>query len=91
MPSLHKSNSVFYIGAFEIMTSRWKESKDSIGTQHILLNIICDFIIQGYGVFSDFSYPEPITDVLVGMVGNVLRWHADPSEHIHGVRDAESK
>ena len=90
IPSLHESNSVFYIGAFEIMTSRWEESKDSIGTQHILLNIICDLIIQGRGVFSDFLYPEPIKTMLVDMVGSMLRSHAGPSEHIRdAVREIE--
>ena len=89
--SLHESHSVFYIGAFKTITSHWEESKDSIGTQHILLNIICDLIIQGRGDFSDFSYPESITTMLVDMVGNMLRRYMGPSEHIRdAVREIES-
>ena len=83
--SSHQSNRAFYIGTFEIMTSRWEDSANSIGTQHILLNIICDLIIQGRGVFSDFPYPEPIMTMFVDMVGKMLRSYTGPSEHI---RDA---
>ena len=67
------------------MTSHLEESKDSIGTHCTLLNIICDLIIQDRGVFSNFSYPEPITAMLVDIVGDMLRWYTGPSEHI---RDA---
>jgi hypothetical protein len=73
MPSLHESNSVLYTGAFEVIMSRWEESKDSLGTQHVLLNIICDLIIKGRGVFSDVSYPEAVTNVLVDVVGDMVR------------------
>ncbi|KAI9439395.1 hypothetical protein BJY52DRAFT_1195723 [Lactarius psammicola] len=85
IPSLHESNSVFYIGTFKIITSHWTESRESLGTQHILLNIICDLIIPGRGVFSDFSYPESITTMLLSMVGDILQGYAGPDEHI---RDA---
>ena len=91
IPSLHESNSVFYTGAFRTITSRWEEGKGSLGTQHILLNIICDLIIQGRGVFSDFSYPERITTMLVDMIGNVLRDYAGPDGHIRvAVREIAS-
>ncbi|KAH9008990.1 hypothetical protein EDB85DRAFT_1511859 [Lactarius pseudohatsudake] len=73
VPSLHESNSVFYIGAFKIITSHWEKTRESLGTQHILLNIICDLIIRDRGVFSNFSYPESITTMLLDMVGNMLQ------------------
>jgi hypothetical protein len=82
IPSPHESNSVFYIGTFKVITSQWEEGKQSLGTQHILLNLICDLIIQGRGVFSDFSYPEPITTMLVAMLSNMF---TGTDEHI---RDA---
>ncbi|KAN0133588.1 hypothetical protein V8E53_008576 [Lactarius tabidus] len=85
MPSFHESNIAYYIGAFKIITSHWEESNESLGTHHILLNILCDLIIKGRGVFSDFSYPEPITSMLVDMLGNMLRVYTGPNEHI---RDA---
>jgi len=91
IPSLHESTSVFYIGAFKIITSHWEKSRESLGTQHILLNIICDLIIRDRGVFSDFSYPESITTILLGMVGNMLQGYAGPDEHIRdAVQEIES-
>ncbi len=87
MPSFHESNTVFYIDTSKIITSRWKKSKALLGTQRILLNtIICDLIqvVRGRGVFSDFSYPDPITDMLLDMVGNMLRGYAGPGGHIRG-------
>jgi hypothetical protein len=91
IPSLHESNSVFYTGAFKTITSHWEESKDSPGTQQILFDILCDLIIKGRGVFSDFSYPEPITTMLVDTVGSMLQGYADPDGHIRvAVREIAS-
>ena len=91
IPSLHESNNIFYTSAFKIVTSHWERSKDSIGTQHILLNIICDLIIKDRGVFSDFLFPEPITTMLFDMVGNMLQWYAGSDMHIRdAVREIES-
>ncbi|KAI9456391.1 hypothetical protein BJY52DRAFT_1276690, partial [Lactarius psammicola] len=88
IPSLHESNSVFYIGAFKIITSQWEGARKSLGTQHILLNLICDLIIPGRGVFSDFAYPESITTILLETVKEILQGYAGPDEHI---RDAEQE
>jgi hypothetical protein len=91
MPSFHESNRVYYIGAFKTITSHWVESKESLATHHILLNILCDLIIKGRGVFSDFSYPEPITNVFVDMVGSMIRAYTGPDEHIcDAVEEIES-
>jgi len=85
IPSLYESNSAFYVGAFEIIASHWMKGSKSIGTQRILLNIICDLIIQDRGIFSDFSYPESITSVLLGMVGDMLQGYAGPDGHIREI------
>ena len=82
IPSLHESNSALYIGAFKIITSCWKDSKDSLGTQYILLNILCDLIIKGRGVFSDCPYPEAITSRFVDMVSDMLQGYTGSDEHI---------
>ena len=82
IPSLHESSKVFYVGAFKTITSHWTEGTGSIGTHQILLNIICDLIIEGRGVFSDYVYPESITSMLLGMVGNMLQGYAGPDGHI---------
>ncbi|KAI9431699.1 hypothetical protein H4582DRAFT_1221657 [Lactarius indigo] len=89
--SLDEQNSVFYTGTFKVITSHWTEGKESLGTQYILLNIICDLIIPGRGIFSDFSYPESITTMLLDVTGNVLRGYTGPDEHIRdAVREIES-
>ncbi|KAF8265739.1 hypothetical protein EI94DRAFT_280614 [Lactarius quietus] len=85
IPSLHESSSVVYEGTFKIITSHWEKSKGSLGTQHILLNIICDLIIKGRGVFSDFKYPEPITTKLLETVEDILQGYVGGDEP---VRDA---
>ncbi|KAH8989935.1 hypothetical protein EDB86DRAFT_2941597 [Lactarius hatsudake] len=91
IPSSHESNSIFYIGTFKILTSHWEVSKESLGTQHILLNIICDLIIRGRGAFSDFSYPESITAILLDTVGRMLQGYQSLDEHIRdAVREIES-
>ncbi|KAF8265744.1 hypothetical protein EI94DRAFT_1831060 [Lactarius quietus] len=67
----------------QVITSHGEESKDSLGTQRILLNIICDLIIKGRGVFSDFQYPERITTMLVDTVDKMLQGYEGEDEHIH--------
>jgi len=49
--SSQESNKVFYTGTFRNIVSRWRESRESLGTQNLLLNIVCDIVIQGRGVF----------------------------------------
>ena len=64
-----------YTGTFNVITSGWEKSKDSSGTQRILLNILCDLIIQGRGIFSDFSYPGYIVHMLLELVGHMIDGH----------------
>ena len=79
----HESSSVFYVDTFRIITSNWEKGTTSLGTQRILLNIISDLIIRGRGNLSDFLYPVPITDMLLAMVGKMLRGY-NGNEHIRG-------
>ena len=78
IPSLHESNSVFYIGTFKLITSHWEKSRESQATQHLLLNLICDLIIRDRGIFSNFSYPETITTMLLDVIGNLLQGNHGP-------------
>ena len=55
--SSQESNWVFYTGTLRNIISCWRESRASLGMQYILLNIVCDLVVQGRGVFSDFPYP----------------------------------
>ena len=75
-------DSFFYESTFKAITSPWKEGKDSLGTQHILLNLICDLVIEGRGVFSDCTYPENITAGLLALTTDILHEHKDPRTHI---------
>jgi len=89
--SSQESNRVFYTGTFRNIVSRWRESRESLGTQNILLNIICDLVIQGRGVFSDFSYPEYIMTILLETVGDMLRGDTGSDSHIDdALREIES-
>jgi len=65
---------VFYTGTFEVITSNWERSK-SAGTQRILLDILCDLVIRSRGVFSDFPYPPYIVEMLLDLVGKMVKGH----------------
>jgi hypothetical protein len=76
-PSPDESSSselkeVFYTGTFNVIKSDWKKSKNLAGTQRILLDLLCDLIIQGRGIFSDFHYPRYIVKELMGLVGEMV-------------------
>jgi hypothetical protein len=46
---------VFYTGTFEVIISNWERSKRSTGTQRILLDLLCDLVIQSRGSFLTLS------------------------------------
>ena len=88
-PSPDKSSSselekVFYTGTFDAIKYSWKKSKNSAGTQRILLDLLCDLIIQGRGIFSDFPYPRYIVEMLLDLVGNMVEGlgQRGPQSHI---------
>ena len=60
MTSWPEWKKVFYTGTYKAMTSGWENSKDSIGTQRVLLDLFGDLVIRSRGVFSDSSYPPYI-------------------------------
>jgi hypothetical protein len=72
-----ESKRGFYIGTFEVITSRWMDSKDSFGTQRILLDLLCDIVIPSRGVFSDFPYPAYIVDALLKLVNKMVDRQGD--------------
>src|SRR6266851_1222245 len=41
----------FYISAFKAITSDWDDFKDSLATQQIILNMVCDMAVQDRGIF----------------------------------------
>jgi hypothetical protein len=76
---------VFYTGTFEVITSNWEKSKWSTGTQRILLDLLCDLVIQGRGVFSDFVYPHYIVEMLLVLVAKMVEGHGGLNPHINEV------
>jgi len=75
----------FYTGTFKVITSHWEESKESIGTQRILIDLICDLVVKKRGVFSDFPYPEYFVDELLDLVRRMVDGHRGPRSHIDEV------
>ena len=66
------SNSALYIGTFKVITSDWREHKHSIGTQRVILELVCDIASCGRGIFSDRDYPSYITEELLVLLGNMV-------------------
>ena len=77
--------TVLYTGTFNIITSNWKESKNSAGTQRILVDILCDLVIEGRGIFSGFSYPPCIVEMLLDLVGNMVEGHGGSQPHLNDI------
>jgi hypothetical protein len=76
---------VFYAGTFKVITSNWEKSKNSLGTQRVLLDLLCDLVIRSRGVFSDFSYPPDVVDMLVDLVKRMVEGHGGLLLHIKDV------
>jgi hypothetical protein len=74
-----------YAGTFRSITSNWRKSENSFGTQRILLDLLCDLVIRRRGVFSDFSYPPYIVDLLLDLVGKMVKGHGGLHPHINDV------
>jgi hypothetical protein len=65
-------HSALYIGTFKAITSGWRQHKDRIGTQRVILNLICDIAIPNRGVISNRRYPKYITNELLVLLGNMV-------------------
>jgi len=90
LPSASSSSELekaFYTGTFDVIKSNWKKSDHPAGTQRILLDLVCDLVIQGRGIFSDFRYPPYIVDMLLGLVRETVEGQrgSDPPSHINEV------
>ncbi|KAI9454076.1 hypothetical protein F5148DRAFT_1288803 [Russula earlei] len=64
--------TTFYIGAFKTITSDWEQYKNSLGTQQIILNIVCDIAERDRGMFSNHPYPDNITTELLKLLGKMI-------------------
>jgi len=77
-----ESKEILYVGTFKVITSGWVDSKHSFGTQAILLDLVCDLVIQGRGVFSDITYPTYIVDELLELVRKMVDGYGGLRTHI---------
>ncbi|KAN0135153.1 hypothetical protein V8E53_007044 [Lactarius tabidus] len=80
IPLSHDAHSTLILGTFRFITSNWRQHKRSIGTQRIILNVICDVAIPGHGLVSDLDFPRYITDELLVLLENMV--DGQPGSHI---------
>ena len=84
----------FFTGTFTNITSNWEKSKNSDGTQRVLLDLLCDLVIPRRGVFSDHAYSPYIVNMLLDLVGKMVKGHGgEPhiSEVIQELRDFDTR
>ena len=55
----------FIGGTFRIITFNWRQYKHSIGTQRVILNLVCDIAILNRGIMSNSVLPRFITDEIL--------------------------
>jgi hypothetical protein len=78
-----ESKRGFYICTFKVITSHCMDHKYSSGTQGILLDLLCDLVIHGRGLFSDFLYPAYIVDEFLELVRKMVDGHGGSHTHIN--------
>ncbi len=66
------AHSALILGTFRAITSNWRQHKHSIGTQRVILNLICDMAIFDRGLMSDAAFPRDITDELMVLLENMV-------------------
>ncbi|KAH9002321.1 hypothetical protein EDB86DRAFT_291580 [Lactarius hatsudake] len=59
------TNTSLYIKTFRTITSGWRQHKYCIGTQRVILNLICDIAICDRGIFSNPTFPRDIANELL--------------------------
>jgi len=70
--SSQDTHAALYIGTFRAITSSWEVHKGSMGTQRVILNLICDIAIPDRGIITTRTYPEYITKELLVLLGNMV-------------------
>ena len=72
IPLSPDAHSSLIIGMFKTITSNWKQHKHSIGTQRVILNLVCDMATTNRGLLSDLGLPTFITDELLVLLENIV-------------------
>ncbi len=80
--------TTLYIGTFKAITSDWEQHNGSIGTQRVILNIVCDVAFLYRGFFSNRNYPESILDELLRLLHDMIKGQSgshinDTIEELH--------
>ncbi|KAF8489090.1 hypothetical protein F5888DRAFT_1809093 [Russula emetica] len=75
----------FYTGTFKAMTSDLENCKNSVGTQGILLDLLCDLVIRSRGAFSNFPYPPYIVEMLLELIGKMVKGYKGFHAHIDDI------
>jgi hypothetical protein len=64
--------SVIILGMFRTITSTWRQHKLSLGTQRVILNLVCDLAIKDHGLLSNYPIPSYVTDELLVLLENMV-------------------
>ncbi|KAH8984554.1 hypothetical protein EDB86DRAFT_142192 [Lactarius hatsudake] len=72
IPLSPDANSAIIIGTFRTIASNWRQYKHSIGTQRVILNLVCDLAILDHGLLSNIAFPRYITDELLVLLENMV-------------------
>ena len=72
IPLSRDAHAGLIVGTFRAITSNWRQHKHSIGTQRVILNIICDMAILDHGLLSDLVFPKYITDELLVLLEKMM-------------------
>ena len=70
------SHCALYVITFKTITSDWKKYKHSLGTQKLILYVVCYMVMQysqgGVPPDARFTLPSPIADELLVLLANIL-------------------
>ncbi|KAH9052788.1 hypothetical protein EDB87DRAFT_1655506 [Lactarius vividus] len=72
IPLSPEAHSAIIVGTFRAITSEWRQYKHSLGTQRVVLNLICDLAILDHGLLSDVAFPRYLTDELLIFLRNMV-------------------
>ncbi|KAF8262908.1 hypothetical protein EI94DRAFT_1687705 [Lactarius quietus] len=72
VPLSSDAHSSLTVGTFRTITADWRQHKHSIGTQRVILNLVCDIAISGHGLLSDLGFPRYIANELLALLKNML-------------------
>lgn len=67
---------------FSSLCSHDRYTPHSVGTQRVILDLICNIALHEHGIFSTRNYPEYIADELLVLLGKMVKGQS--GSHIDG-------